>query len=484
MKLFSKTLCSHFNSEYTLISWLFLRGLALIFFFAFASMAVQIKGLIGADGILPLVNRLALIDQFYSDQKFSSMPTVFWFNASDFSLELVCYLGMGAASLLLLNLLTQTSLVVCYVLYLSIVEAGQEFTHFQWDVLLLEVGFLAIFLSWGSGIIILLFRWLLARFMFIGGVVKIASGDPSWANLTALNFHYETQPIPTPAAYYFHHLPAWVNKIGVGSVFFIELVLPFFIFMPRRFRLFSCYAFIFLQSTIILTGNYTFFNLLTILLCLFLLEDKDLAKLLPNSLTSSLQQKTKKPGHIATIAAGLWASIVMIICGSQIWLYYVNMPTYNGIKYLHRTTSSYSLVNNYGPFAVMTTTRNEIIIQGSNDNQHWFDYEFKYKPGDQKGKLSWIIPHQPRLDWQMWFAALSVAKKDSWFDRFLIKLLEGSPNVLSLLAKNPFPNHPPLYVRAISYKYRFSSLQQRELQGIIWQRSNGRIYWPARMLDS
>jgi hypothetical protein len=483
MKVFSKPFWNHYSSDYTLISWLFLRGLALIYFSTFASMVVQIEGLVGANGILPAIAKLALIEQFYPDQKLWTMPTVFWFNASDFMLKLVCYLGMAAASLLLLNIFSRTALIVCYVLYLSIVEIGQDFTHFQWDIFLLEIGFLAILLTWGSGIIILLFRWLLARFMFMGGVVKIASGDISWANLSALSFHYETQPLPSPVAYYAHHLPMGFHRLCVGGVFFIELIVPFFVFMPRPFRIFACYAFVILQSGIILTGNYTFFNLLTILLCLFLLEDRDVARLFSDKLKAFIQQKKLVPGCIANAFAGLWASIVMLICATQIWLFHVNMPTFEPLKVLLRTTSSYSLVNNYGPFAVMTTARNEIIVQGSNDALHWLDYQFKYKPGKLDRELSWNIPHQPRLDWQMWFAALGAPQKGSWFDSFLNKLLQGSPQVLSLLDENPFPDKPPVYIRALLYRYTYTSHQQRESNGEIWQRQQGRIYWPSRSVE-
>ena len=484
MKLLSKTFWKHYSSDYILISWLFLRGLAVIYFSAFASMAVQIDGLVGVNGILPVVSKLAGVEQFYSEQKFWYMPTIFWISASDFMLKLVCYTGMGLASLLLLNIFTRTSLILCYFLYLSIVVVGQDFTHFQWDVFLLETGFLAIFLTWGSGIIVLLFRWLLARFMFMGGVVKIASGDPSWANLTALNFHYETQPLPSPIAYYAHHLPEWFHKICVGGVFFIELVVPFFIFLPRRFRIFACYSFIMLQSGIILTGNYTFFNILTILLCLFLLEDRDLETILPKRLTCLIQQKKLEPGRVANTCAGLWAGLVMLICFSQIWIYHVSMPTFEPLKFMLRTTSTYSLVNNYGPFSVMTTKRNEIIVQGSNDGLHWLDYHFKYKPGKLNRELSWNIPHQPRLDWQMWFAALSSPGKGSWFDKFLIKLQEGAPQVLALLDENPFPDKPPGYIRAMKYHYSYNSPDNRDKTGLLWRRQEGRIYWSIRSLSS
>jgi hypothetical protein len=477
--MFSKPFCDHYDTNYILVSWLFLRGLALIYFAAFTSMAVQIEGLVGANGILPIASKLDLIERFYPQQYFWRMPTVFWFNASDTMLVSVCYIGIVAASLLLLNIFPRAMLIICYGLYLSVVEAGQDFTHFQWDVFLLETGFLAIFLSWGSGIVVLLFRWLLMRFMFMGGLVKIASGDPSWANLTALNFHYETQPLPTPVAYYAYQLPEWFHKICVAGVFFIELVVPFFIFLPRRFRIFACYAFIFLQGTIILTGNYTFFNLLTILLCLFLLDDQDISKIFSYRLIAKVKQNTPTPSSIATLCAGLWASLVLLICASQVWLYHVNLPMIEPLKSLLRTTSTLSLVNNYGPFSVMTTQRKEIIVQGSNDAQHWSSYEFKYKPGNLTHGLGWNIPHQPRLDWQMWFAALDNSQQKSWVDKFLIRLLEGSPQVLALLGNNPFPENPPAYIRALRYRYSFTSSQQHNENEKIWQRQLEGFYRPV-----
>ena len=482
MKLFSKTFWSHYGADSILLSWVFLRGLALIYFFAFASMSVQIEGLVGVNGLLPVSSKLALIEHFYQEQKIWQLPTIFWINASDTMLSFVCYAGMATAILLLLNIFTRASLIVCYFLYLSCVKAGQDFMYFQWDAFLLEIGFLAIFLTWGSGIIILLFRWLLARFMFMGGVVKIASGDPAWANLSALNFHYETQPLPSPLAYYVFHLPTWVHKISVGGVFFIELVVPFFVFLPRPFRLFACYAFILLQGSIILTGNYGVFNLLVILLCLFLLQDRDIEKIVPQRLILFIHQKKPAMGYIAHASAGLMASLVILICATQIWLYHAHMPLFSPLKSLLRTTSTFSLVNNYGPFAVMTTRRNEIIVQGSNDGQHWLDYEFKYKPGKLSRELGWNIPHQPRLDWQMWFAALAPPRKGSWFDSFLNQLLNGSPQVLSLLDENPFPDKPPVYVRALLYHYSYTSMEQRDSNEQIWQRQYIGVYWPVRSL--
>ena len=483
MKAFSKPIWDVYREESVLISWLFLRGLALIYFSAFASMSGQIEGLVGENGILPVASKLELIEQFYQQQKFWQMPTIFWLDASDLMLKSICYAGMVISSLVLFNIFTRAGLIICYALYLSIVEAGQDFTHFQWDVFLLEIGFLAILLSWGSGIIILLFRWLLARFMFMGGVVKLASGDPSWANLTALSFHYETQPLPSAIAYYAHHLPMWFHKVCVGGVFVIELLVPLFVFLPRRFRLFACAAFVMLQSCIILTGNYTFFNLLTILLCLFLLQDKDVIKIIPTNLISRIQKKNSVPGTTANLCAGAWSVVVMLVCVSQIWLYHFNRPTFEPLKTLLRTTSRFSLVSNYGPFAVMTTARHEIIVQGSNDAFNWLDYQFKYKPGNIKRELGWNIPHQPRLDWQMWFEALDSSRKSVWFDNFLIKLLEGSPQLVALLGTNPFAEKPPRYIRAIVYRYAYTSQEQRNNSGQIWQRREQRVYSTVMTLD-
>ena len=443
---------------------------------------MQIEGLVGANGLLPASSYLALIEQIYQGQKFWHTPTIFWFDASDIMLGFVCYAGMAAAFLVLLNIFTRPALISCYCLNLSLVEIGQDFTHFQWDVLLLEVGFLAIFLTWGSGIIVLVYRWLLARFMFMGGLLKVASGDPSWANWSALNFHYETQPLPTPVAYYAHQLPGWIHKASVGGMFFIELIVPFFVFLPRPFRIFACCAFILLQSGIILTGNYNFFNLLVLMLCLFLLEDRDIKKILSPRLIVYIQQHKALPGSVAHTFAGLWGGLIIIICLSQVWLYQAHKPLYKPLKSILRTTSIFSLVNNYGPFAVMTTQRKEIIVQGSTDGQYWLDYEFKYKPGNLNRDLSWIIPHQPRLDWQMWFAALGPPRKDSWFDGLLKQLLLGSPQVLSLLLENPFADNPPKYVRAVLYRYTFTTLEQKRSNNQVWQRQYEGVYWPVSRL--
>ncbi|MGR8999639.1 MAG: lipase maturation factor family protein [Gammaproteobacteria bacterium] len=468
----------YYDSTPYLVSWVFLRGLAIIYFSAFASMALQIQGLIGENGILPIQLKLTEIEQIFPGRKFTVFPTVFWLDASDQALMIVCFTGMAAAVVLLLGVFDRIALILCYCLYLSITVAGQDFSAFQWDIFLLEAGFLAIFLTWGSEIIVFLYRFLIARFMFMGGVVKLASGDPSWSNLTALSYHYQTEPLPSPVAYYAYYLPQWFNELCVAGVFIIEIIVPFFVFLPRRFRLFAAWSFIILQSSIILTGNYNFFNLLTILICLFLFDDKDFEKRLPAKLISAIRQKRPKPGFIANAAAALWMCLIFLTCATHIWIYHTKQKPVAPLNSLVQITSAFSLINNYGPFSIMTTQRPEIIVQGSVDGRNWQTYQFKYKPVNLDQKLSWNIPHQPRLDWQMWFAALETPTRDSWFARFMLKLQEGSPQVLSLLAYNPFPEKPPSFVRALLYRYFYTTPEQRAATGQIWQREYLGVYWP------
>jgi hypothetical protein len=458
------------TNQYHLVNWIFLRGLAVIYFAAFASIAVQIAGLIGTNGILPVQSKLSVIAQLFPDNKYLIFPTLFWFDASDVVLTSVCYAGMAAAVMLLLNVANSAALIICYFLYLSIVVAGQDFTAFQWDGLLLEAGFLAIFLPWGSKIMVFLYRLLIARFMLMGGIVKLASGDPSWADLTALNFHYLTQPLPSPLAYYAYYLPQWFNQICVAGVFVIEIIVPFLVFLTRRFRLFAAWSFIILQSSIILTGNYNFFNLLTILLCLFLFEDRDFDNRIPAKLVTKIGMIRATPGKFANVIASAWTSLVLLTCATNIGLFHTQQKFPALLTSLVRYSSIFSIVNNYGPFAIMTKERPEIIVQGSNDGIEWKTYKFNYKPVDLEQPLRWNIPHQPRLDWQMWFAALQPPSKVSWFNNFMVRLQQGSPSVLSLLDHNPFPNKSPQYVRALLYRYTYSTYQQRKKTGNIWQR--------------
>ena len=337
---------------------------------------------------------------------------------------------------------------------------GQEFLGFQWDALLSEAGFLAIFAD-TSRVRIFLFRWLLFRLMFFSGVVKLASGDPNWRNLTALHYHYETQPLPTPLAWYMYQLPMGFQKASTLFTFFVELLVPFWFFAPRRVRHIGGWITIGLQVLILATGNYTYFNFLTIFLALFLFIEP-------------AAPGVSRPGRFHAKVTIMLAALIGITSG-MLCLRLFDIPLPPGAPAVMRMVAPFNLVNSYGLFAVMTTERNEIIVEGSNDGAQWKAYEFKYKPGDVRRAPPIVEPLQPRLDWQMWFAALSDYRQNPWFVNFAIRLMEGEPAVLRLLRDNPFPGAPPKYVRARLYLYHFTHFGQ---QGW-WTREERGEYLPV-----
>lgn len=445
----------------------FLRGLALIYLIAFASLLPQMSGLIGSHGILPAHDYLDTIRNEYGRSAFTLFPTLAWLNSGDAFLHAMAWAGIVLAVLLLVGILPLPATIGLYVLYLSIDAIGQAFYSFQWDALLLEVGFAAILLApWGlrpayaappPRFAVWLFRFLIFKLMLESGAVKLLSGDPTWRNLTALNYHYETQPLPTPIAWYAHHLPALIQRISVLGVFAVELIVPFLFLTTRRVRMAAAFITIAFQLMIAFTGNYTFFNLLTILLCVFLFDVKS---------------SERTPRIVSAAAAAL------IVLGMLQLLTMAGFPRMipDSIEFRAET---FHVLNRYGLFAVMTTSRPEIIIEGSDDGQQWKAYEFKYKPGDVYRGLSWVAPYQPRLDWQMWFAALSSYQDNPWFSQLMVRLLEGSPPVIGLLATNPFPDKPPRFIRATVYDYHFSDFATRRNTGAIWTRAYTGEYFPA-----
>ncbi len=457
--------------RYGRVEWLFLRLLAAIYFVAFSSIGFQITGLVGTGGILPLDRYLDAVWRSFGARGLAMMPTVFWIAHDDSWLRGVCIAGAAIALVLLAGYFERGCLVLLYVLYLSLCTAGQDFMSFQWDILLLETGFLAILLG-SSKLMVFLFRWLLFRLVFLSGAVKLMSHDVSWRNLSALDFHYWTQPLPTPTAWYMNQLPAGFHHFSTAMVLGIELLAPFFIFLPRLWRFFGAGWLLFLQAMIILTGNYTFFNWLTIALCLFLFDDAALAK---------LRLKTRGV-RVKPVLARAVAVIVLVLSAFELWGMFGDSST-EGANVLVRLAAPFGIVNTYGLFAVMTTTRREIVVQGSNDGRMWRDYEFNYKPGDLREPPRWVAPHQPRLDWQMWFAALSGARGAPWFGNFLVRLLQGSPEVLGLLAKDPFVGAPPKYVRALLFDYSFTDLAERRGTGEWWKRTERGMYFRAISLE-
>ena len=469
----------HEPPRHELVSFLFLRLFGLIYLAAFVSFGVQAPGLIGSRGILPLAELVDAAAGRLGPERFFLMPMVFWLNAGDFAIQTVCWAGAGLSLLLVFNLVPRLSLFLLYALYLSLFYAGQTFMTFQWDTFLLETGFIALLLSFATAPGICLLRWLLFRFMFMSGVVKLLSGDPNWWNLSALSYHFLTQPLPTPLAWYAARLPQGGLKFATGGMFFIELVLPFLIFCPRRLRFFAAFGILLLQSCILVTGNYNWFNLQTMLLCLPLLDDAALQKILPQRLARlrPLGAENKAPRRTRSVVVSAFTLLILFCSLVQMAERFGGSPPAVA-RAVERFIEPLHIVNGYGLFAVMTAKREEIVIEGSYDGVEWREYDFRYKPGDVARRPRWNIPHQPRLDWQMWFAALEDPRRLRWFSRFLLKLLENEPVVTALLEKNPFPDKPPAYVRAQFYDYSYARSAEKA-KGLWWERRLLGLYFPA-----
>ena len=462
--------------RYELASWIFLRLLGAIYIAAFASLGVQILGLSGHAGIAPLGEYLQLAHRALGNSAYRVLPTLFWVNSSDAALVGGTVLGLMLGLLVVINRWTRSALIGLFALYLSYVYAGQDFMSFQWDVLLLESGFLAIFLTTGSRVVVWLYRWLVFRYLFLAGIVKLLSGDPTWHNLTALEYHFWTQPLPTPLAWYAAQLPSWLLIAGTAATLIIEIASVFLIFLPRRLRAVAACCILLLQSLIVLTGNYNFFNLLTMLLCIFLFDDAALRHIVPGWLGSRAQGRGLHP-RSATVIATAVALIAVPVGINRIWqtLMRSDLPLLGALT---NAVSPLLIVNPYGLFAVMTVARPEVVIEGSADGKAWREYVFRYKPGPLYRRALWNIPHQPRLDWQMWFAALGSERDNPWMAGLMLRLLQGSSPVLALFDSNPFSDGLPKYVRAQLYDYRFADRQTHMTTGQWWVRRPEGLYFP------
>jgi predicted DCC family thiol-disulfide oxidoreductase YuxK len=475
--------------DYFLTRWIFLRVLGAIYFVAFVSLWTQISGLIGHNGILPTGQFMSAVREQCDAHKigmerFHLLPTLCWLDSSDTFLNVQCAAGTTLSMLLIFGIAPAPCLALLWLLYLSLATVGRDFLGFQWDNLLLEAGFLAIFfapLQWlpraaretpPPRIFLWLLRLLLFKLMFSSGCVKLLSGDPNWRNLTALTFHYQTQPLPTWLGWYANQLPLWFQKFSCAAMFAIELGAPFLIFAPRRIRFLGGTALVSLQMLILLTGNYTFFNFLALALCLLLLDDFILQKFVPQKFSGWFKTHKINSGRRWPKALTIpLAAVVIIISLFQVAaMFGARFSLWFPAAYLDAQLAPFRTINSYGLFAVMTTERREIIVEGSNDGTNWLAYEFKYKPGDMNRRPGFIAPFQPRLDWQMWFAALGSPRQNPWFENFCERLLQGSPEVLALLEKNPFPGKPPRFIRAEFYDYHFTNADERHATGAWWRR--------------
>jgi predicted DCC family thiol-disulfide oxidoreductase YuxK len=478
---------------YAVCSRIFLHLLGFIYLVAFVSYWVQLGGLNGELGILPAGEFFRRAREVLGADAYWQFPSVCWLGAGDTALYGWCGAGIVVSVVLMLGFAPLPCLVFLWVDYLSLSVAGQIFYQFQWDILLLEAGFLGIFISplnLRLGKVgnpprpaRFLLIWLLFRLVFASGVVKLSGGDPTWMNATALDYHYFTQPLPTPIAWFAQQLPDWWQVMSVRVMFIVELGLPFFLFGPRRPRLVAAGGISALQLLIALTGNYGFFNLLTLALCLLVVDDGVWGKwALGNRTPHPRGGPTRfvpKPFLLAVAVVIFLLSLVPLAASFR-----RPIPVLAPLILAYQSVAPFRTINGYGLFAVMTKERREIVVQWSDDGATWKAYVFRFKPGDPRRAPGWVAPYMPRLDWQMWFAALGNVEENPWFLRFLERLLEGSPSVLGLLEENPFLHGRPRLVRAVSDRYTFTTMAERSRTGNWWNVEPAAIYCPEVSLEN
>jgi len=472
---------------------LFVRAMGVVFAIAFLSLWVQVTSLVGAHGILPAHEFLDAVRGQIGASRFWLLPTVFWVNVSDAALHVVCAAGLVCSLLAVVGVVPAGALLGSWVAYLSLLGIGQDFLHFQWDSLLLEAGVVTVLVApwrWrltGAGppshAALFLARWLIFRLMLASALAKLLSGDPTWRNLTALDYHYFTQPLPPWTAWYAQHWPEWFQKLSVLVMYVAEGVAPFLIWGPRRVRLTGAAIIAAFQLLIMATGNYGFFNILAIVLCIPLLDDglwmrgigqeEPVACGVPGAALTTMPAPTRPHARSRTTVARR-ALVTIVFIATLVPFaasFRLNARHLGPVNLVYRALAPFYIANHYGLFAVMTTTRPEIIIEGSRDGVEWKAYEFRYKPGEVTRRPRMITPHMPRVDWQMWFAALGDVRQNRWFLVLCWRLLEGSSDVNSVFAVDPFGADPPRYIRANVYMYTFTSADERRATHAWWKRT-------------
>jgi lipase maturation factor len=485
--------------------WLFMRALGLIFFSAFFSLLFQIRGLIGPDGILPAHDYLPEVAQYLGALRFWYAPTLFWISSSDRALLLVCWIGIVFSLLLTLNIWPRATTLVCMIAFLAFVSAAQDFSSYQSDGMLLEAAFICLFFappglrpglgrghppsraSW------FLLIWLNFRIYFESGIAKLLSHDPQWRGLTAMDQYYQNGPLPTWIGWYAQHLPHSFQAATVVVILAVELFLVFLMFLPRMFRTILFFIITPLQIVIILTANYAFLNYIVLALGILLLDDKFIDRFWRSRSTVPEPTPAEKAAA-AVVPAPVpeWRqalSSLRVSLGGLLlsWNFYVTAVLLVAMVWPGqplplapaRWLEPFRIANEFGLFAVMTPNRYEIEFQGSSDGETWVTYPFRFKPQDLSRAPGIYAPYQPRFDWNLWFASLGSWREYPFVLKTEERLLTGSPDVIALFARNPFPSAPPLEVRAVIWQYWFTDRATKRATGDWWSRQLLGLYAPA-----
>ena len=466
--------------DYWLARLVIERGIGAIYFVGFLVALNQFTPLLGERGLLPVPSFVAYVP-------FRASPSLFHLRYSDRLARAVAWIGLAVSALVVIGLPDGWPLpaevlawAVLWVLYLSIVNVGQTFYSFGWETLLLEAGFLVIFLgpAWTFTPLPLVYlaRWLVFRLEFGAGLIKMR-GDPCWRDLTCLYYHHETQPMPNPLSWYFHHLPRTLHRVEVLGNHFAQLVVPIFLFAPQPVATVAGLIIVATQSWLVLSGNFSWLNVITIVLAFAAFDDAALGSVLP------IARPVLEPSLPHEVAVIL---VTVLVLGLSY------RPAKNLLSAGQLMNSSFDplhLVNTYGAFGSVTKRRFEVVIEGTLDPEpsaasEWREYEFKAKPGDVRRRPPQYAPYHLRLDWLMWFAAFSSPRYHEWFMPLLAKLLEGDRGILALLARDPFAGQRPRAIRAQLWLYRFTTPAERRQTGAWWHRSYVRVYVPAVSLPA
>ena len=474
-------------SGYLWPRWLFLRALGLIFLSAFYALVFQIHGLIGTRGILPAGEYLHAVSTVAAPiKRLWFAPTLLWINASDAALTIVVALGIVCSLLLVLNVWPRLTVALCTLLFLSCIGVLQDFSSYQSDGMLLEAGFISIFFAPRgvrpglgeddppSRLSLFMLRWEWFRIYFESGIVKLASGDPHWRNLTAMDEYYQNGPLPTWLGYYAQHLPHWYHAMTVIVTLVVELFIVWAVFLPRRFRIACFFVVTALQVGIIATANYAFLNYLVLVLGVLLLDDEFLTRLSSRvRVVASLSSRTRAAHDRTRVAQPIvfgfmfYATIVAFV------------PVGAPLNYPAVLLEPFRVANAYGLFAVMTENRYEIEFQGSRDGHTWVAYPFRYKPQDPNERPGIYAPYQPRFEWNLWFSSLAPPQSSPWVLAAQRRLVEGSPSVLHLFRRDPFNGTPPTMVRTVLWQYWFTTRAQKRTTGAWWTRTELGEFFPA-----
>lgn len=481
-------------SPYWLTRFVFLRALGFVYLFAFLSLANELLPLVGSDGLLPAGLFLERVAAAHGGrlEAFLALPTLFWLDVSDGILLATCWTGVALSLAVLLGYANGILLLLLWLLDLSLVHVCQIWSGFFWETLLLETGLLAVFLcplldgrpfprTPPPLAVVWLLRWMLFRLMLGAGLIKIR-GDSCWSDLSCLIHHFETQPNPHPASWWFHNLPASVHRLGVLFNHFVELVVPWFALAPRTLRTIAGGLLLLFQLVLISSGNLAFVNWLTLAAVLVCFDDRLLRRVLPARLVAAADRASAaaRPSRVQGFAVAGFCLLVAILSVAPV------KNLLSSSQVMNASFEPLHIVNTYGAFGSVGKWRNEVVLQGTRDEPGpratWTDYEWKCKPGDPLRRPCLITPYHYRFDWMIWFAAMSDYRRHPWVAHLGWKLLHNDPGALSLLAENPFPDEPPRYIRAELYRYEFTS--PAEETDAWWRRRRIASYLPPLSIDN